>query len=362
MTFAVMAANAHAPARPADEIVGGDVAEMVRRVAPVAHAFAGKTIVVSGAAGFLGRQLASVLAELNDHVLEEPCRMIGLDKAHGGATSGRRDWRLVTCDVTAPLTLDERVDFVVHLAGIPEPRQYGLHPLETIEVATTGTRNVLDLARASAARVLFTSSSEVYGDPAAVPTPETYRGLVESLGPRACYDNSKRLGETLCWVFHDKFGVDSVIVRPFNVFGPGMAETDERVLPSFARSIAGNRPLRIFGTGNQTRTYCYVVDAIVGMFLALVRGRSGQAYNIGNSAPELSVLELADRLGRHLGRPLERVIVARPESYPGDEPSRRCPDLTKSRDELGYAPAIDLDEGLNRFLAWFRLAHGGARR
>jgi len=246
------------------------------------------------------------------------------------------------------------VHYILQAAGIASPYYYRAYPLETLEVAVSGTKNMLELARKKGSRILFFSSSEIYGDPDPkhVPTPESYRGNVSCQGPRACYDESKRLGETLCYVYHHKFGVPVCAVRPFNVYGPGMQETDYRVLPNFASRIKGGRPLKLYGSGRQTRTFCYVTDAVVGFLLILLKGVPGEAYNIGNPKPELSMLELARRIGAVLERPLKHETVEYPDSYPADEPNRRCPDIAKARLQLGYEPVVDLDEGLRRFLRW----------
>jgi UDP-glucuronate decarboxylase len=210
---------------------------------------------------------------------------------------------------------------------------------------------------------LFFSSSEIYGDPDPkhVPTPESYRGNVSCLGPRACYDESKRLGETLCLIFHELYGVPTRMVRPFNVYGPGMQETDYRVLPNFGSRIIGKRPLLIYGTGQQTRTFCYVTDAITGFMKALLNGSPGQAYNIGNPVPEISMLELAKALERVVGRGLEVQLIEYPDSYPADEPQRRCPDISKAALQLSYKPVVGLDEGLKRFIDWASTHYTGAR-
>lgn len=343
-----------------------DVAEVVANLGQAATAFAGKTVVLSGAGGFLGRYLTAVFAALNEGGLDPPCRLLALDNflttaGDGTALPGGPGVELVRQDVTQPYAPDGPVHFVVHAAGIASPYYYRKYPLETLEVATTGTRRLLDLAQAHGARFLFFSSSEIYGDPdpAHVPTPESYRGNVSCLGPRACYDESKRLGETLTRVFHDHHGLDGRIVRPFNVYGPGMAERDYRVLPNFASRIKGGRPLRVYGTGAQTRTFCYVTDAVTGFVLALLRGVPGEAYNVGAARPEVSMLDLVAAIERVLGRavPLERVEY--PDSYPADEPMRRCPDLTKARRQLDYAPRVELDDGLGRFMTWALDAYTG---
>jgi len=226
--------------------------------------------------------------------------------------------------------------------------------LNALDVAIQGTRNMLELAQSNSARFVFFSSSEIYGDPDPrhIPIPESYRGNVSSQGPRACYDESKRVGETLCYIYHDSFGVSANVIRPFNVFGPGMQATDYRVLPNFAHQIKIGAPLNIYGTGQQTRTFCYVADAIVGFMLVFLRGVPGEAYNIGNPKPELSVLDLAKRIESVLGHEVEYRVIEHPDSYPADEPNRRCPDIRKAELQLDYAPAIQFDEGLRRFLEW----------
>jgi UDP-glucuronate decarboxylase len=198
------------------------------------------------------------------------------------------------------------------------------------------------------------SSSEIYGDPDPrhVPTPESYRGNVACQGPRACYDEGKRVGETLCHIFHERFGTRINTVRPFNVYGPGMLKDDYRVLPNFAsRIVAGDR-LKVYGTGAQTRTYCYVTDAVTGFFKALLKGVPGEVYNIGCTGPEVSVLDLVRAIERVLGRSVAYDVIEHPDSYPADEPLRRCPDIRKATLQLGYAPRIGLEEGLGRFLTW----------
>jgi UDP-glucuronate decarboxylase len=255
------------------------------------------------------------------------------------------------------------VDYIVHAAGIASPYYYRKYPLETLEVATLGTKHLLEMARAHPVNgVLFFSSSEIYGNPDAqhVPTPESYNGNVSCLGPRACYDESKRLGETLCLIFHEQFGVPTTMVRPFNVYGPGMSEADYRVMPNFASRIIGRRPLQLYGTGKQTRTFCYITDAMVGFFKALLNGARGQAYNIGNSAPELSMLELAQAFQRVMRRQLAIKRIEYPDVYPSDEPQRRCPDLTKASRHLGYHPIVGLPQGVSRLMKWAVRAYTGS--
>jgi UDP-glucuronate decarboxylase len=322
---------------------------------------AGKHILLTGGRGFLGRYFTAVLHALNERYLGgSPVRVTVLDNFISAGEAGRdlpdlphvtfRQW-----DVIKPYPEGDRIDFIMHAAGIASPAHYRAHPLETLEVATTGLRNSLDLAKKNpGCKLVFFSSSEIYGDPTEgnVPTPETYKGHVACLGPRACYDESKRLGETLCQIYAQQFGVHAMIIRPFNVYGPGMQATDYRVLPNFAARIALGEPLEVYGNGKQTRTYCYVADAIGGFLRVLLHGKAGEPYNIGNPSPEISVNVLAGACMNAVGRDVPVEIKPHPASYPADEPNRRCPNISKAQRELGYTPRIALDDGLRRFFSW----------
>ena len=336
-----------------------DVHEIVGGLRELAPALEGKHLLLTGGRGFLGRYFTAALAHLNATVLARPLTMTVVDNLITAGVEGSREESLphttfIRHDITQPLTLEHAPDYILHAAGIASPFYYRAYPLETLEVAVTGTRRMLELARESRARIIFFSSSEIYGDPdpRAVPIVESYRGNVSCQGPRACYDESKRLGETLCYIFHDRFGVSVSTVRPFNVYGPGMQESDYRVLPNFASRIKARQPLQVYGAGNQTRTFCYVSDAIVGFLRAMVKGVPGEAYNIGNPEPELSMVDLVRELEAVLGRSIPHQLATYPDSYPADEPQRRCPDIRKARLQLGYAPRVELHEGLRRFMDW----------
>lgn len=347
----------------------GDIREIAGLLGDDAKAFEDATVLLCGGAGFLGRYFASLLAHLNESRLAKPCRVIICDNLITSGQAGRqlakRDgFRFLAHDIITPLALDEPVDYVIQAAGIASPYYYRKYPLETLEVATVGTRRMLEFGLQHPLKgFLFFSSSEIYGDPDPrfVPTPETYRGNISCLGPRACYDESKRLGETLCQIFHERHGVPASIVRPFNVYGPGMQETDYRVLPNFASRILSHEPLHIYGAGSQTRTFCYVTDAVAGFLKVLLRGRRGEAYNIGNPVPEVSMLDLAKTLEDVVGRPLGIECVEYPDTYPGDEPQRRCPDISKATAELSYRPMVELQEGLRRFMGWAQRSYRAGR-
>ncbi len=349
---------------PPADLAQEDADTIVKNLGADAQRFAGKTILLSGGAGFLGRHFVAVFRRLNARVLDRPCKVISADNYITGeqatsADDGYHDPNIVNvwADVSYPLPVREDLHFIMHAAGVASPVYYMKYPLETIESAVQGSKNLLELARRNPKLegFLFFSSSEIYGDPdpSAVPTPETYHGYVSSVGPRACYDESKRLGETISTVYQQRYGVPVSIVRPFNVFGPGMKHNDRRVVPMFTYEALNGRALPVHGDGQQTRTFCYITDAITGFLKTLLKGKPGEAYNIGNANNEISMRDLA-RLFAELVPGSSLKTIPYPETYPGGEPQRRCPDLTKAAQHLGYASAIDLREGLTRFIAWAR--------
>jgi UDP-glucuronate decarboxylase len=345
----------------ADFIVYEDLRNVLERISDCAGILAGRTLVIAGGAGFLGSYLTAVLHLLNREVLREPCTVFVLDNYIVGREQNRiigiEDGHIsfVTQDVRDPLEVAGDVHYVIHAAGIASPIYYRKFPVEAIESAVWGAKNLLELARAkNVGGFLFFSSSEIYGDPAPeyIPTPETYWGNVSCNGPRACYDESKRLAETLCMTYRQRWGVPVKIVRPFNVYGPGMRPDDGRVIPTFLVQALSGEPLRVHGTGTQSRAFCYVSDAVAGFFKVLLCGKSGEVYNVGNDREEISMLALA-RLVTELfpNRPVIQ-LVEYPDAYPRDEIRRRVPDLTKIRTQLGYEPLVDLASGLRRTLGW----------
>ena len=360
--------------RAADEVVAADMVDMAARLEPVLHGMEGARLLMTGGAGFLGHAIVQLVAHWNREHAALPIETTVVDNY----VRGMPDWlaeldghdgiRCVTADATQPLPDDvPDQDYVVHAASIASPTFYRRFPLETMDANVTGLRLLLDrsVAQAQAGHpltaFLFFSSSEIYGDPPPehIPTPEAYRGNVSCTGPRACYDESKRYGETLAVTFARHYDVPVRVVRPFNNYGPGLRLGDKRVLPDFARDVLAGEDIVMHSDGTPTRTFCYVADAVVGYLLALAHGRDGEAYNIGRQEPEVSMNELARRtveLGRELVDYRGRV-VRRPsdeDAYLTDNPIRRRPDISKARAELGYEPIIDLDEGLRRSMIWYR--------
>ncbi|AHD08358.1 NAD-dependent epimerase/dehydratase family protein [Phaeobacter gallaeciensis] len=340
-----------------------EIQRIVERLGTNAQRFSGKTILLAGGAGFLGKHFLKVFQKLNQEVLHKPCKVISVDNYITGTQnlddSIANDPQImqVWADVTHPLPVREDIDFIIHGAGIASPVYYMRYPLETIESAVHGTRNLLNLAASNKELegFLFFSSSEIYGDPdpRAVPIKEDYYGNVSTVGPRACYDESKRLGETLCTIYQEHHGVPTKIVRPFNVFGPGMGHNDRRVIPMFTYQSLNGRTIPVHGTGLQTRTFCYITDAIYGFLMTLLQGELGEAYNIGNPDNEISMNELAAMYPRLVPGATFSTIDY-PDTYPAGEPNRRCPDITKARETFGYTAEVNVEDGLHRFIDWAR--------
>lgn len=344
-------------------LVQQDINQIVSLIKKEAKDFEAKTILISGGSGFLGSYFLGVFERLNEKVFKKPCRVISIDNhitSHKeNILGGFTDKNIIFKhhDIREPIKISGEVDYIIHAAGIASPVYYTKYPLETIGVATIGAANLFELARQKKVKsFLFFSSSEIYGDPDPkfIPTPETYRGNVSSIGPRACYDESKRLGETLSLVYHRLYGIPVKIVRPFNVYGPGMKPDDHRVMPKFLTNALKGEALPVHGSGRQTRTYCYISDAVAGFIKALLSKREGEVYNIGNNKNEINLLQLAKLVAELFHHKIKVVRIPYPPDYPADEPNRRCPDITKARNNLGYKPMIDIRDGLARLIIWYR--------
>jgi len=337
-------------------------------------AMAGQRLLITGGAGFLGYYLVQAVLHWNRNcTLPRQIDLTVCDNYLRGMPTWLTELRdepsltLLAHNVTDPLPAElPPFAYLIHAAGIASPIFYRQHPLETMDANIGGLRMLLDYSvrqaeqRHTIAGFLFFSSSEVYGDPPPdqIPTREDYRGNVSCTGPRACYDESKRYGETLCVTFYRQFGLPIKVARPFNNYGPGLKLTDRRVIPDFASDILAGRDILMYSDGSPTRTFCYTADAIVGYYKILVRGRRGEAYNIGTETPEICVLELAQRMieqGRDLfgyrGRLIRQSSLDR--DYLVDNPTRRCPNIDKARRDLNYEPSISLEEGLRRSLIWY---------
>lgn len=343
--------------------IPSDIDEIVQRLSKSLEKLCGKKILITGAAGFLGRYFVAALQQFNSSVAN-PISIVALDNyitsEHVKKNDERRidpniEW--IYGDASIAASLPDEFDYVLHAAGIASPEHYRANPLETISVAVDVTRDILEAARKNQSRVLFFSSSEIYGDPFPefIPTNEEYRGNVSTRGPRACYDESKRMGETLCWIYQTYFQVHVSVARPFNVYGPGMMPKDYRVLPNFAASWARGETLKVYGHGKQTRTFCYITDAIVGFFSILIDGIEPNVYNVGNPLPEISIADLAKLVTEILNEEIGIETINYPATYPEDEPNRRCPDISRISTILNYQPQVSLEEGLTRFFEWAKI-------
>jgi len=356
-------------------IVAEDLERMSIRLGSVFSKMSGDELLITGGAGFLGYYMVQApLAWNKANPTREPIRV----NIHDNFLRGMPDWlanlddanlRTVTRSVLDPLPADEPLfDWIIHAASVASPIFYRKHPIETMDANVDGLRLLLDHMKDRSETTqpvkgfAFFSTSEIYGDPEPefIPTAETYRGSVSCTGPRACYDESKRYGETLCVNFAKQYNLPIGIIRPFNNYGPGLRIDDGRVLPDFARDVLNQRDIVMLSDGGATRTFCYVADAVTGYYLILGNSEkhTGESFNVGTDVPEISMRELAERVSR-VGAELfdysGSVVVKSSEDpeYLTDNPDRRCPELTKSRTLLGYDPEIGVDEGLQRALIWY---------
>ena len=335
---------------------------------------AGKNLLITGGAGFLGYYLVHAALHFNKYAgREQPISVTVWDSFIRGRPAWLTDLQgtphltVAMQDLIEPLPRPmPDFQWIIHAAGIASPPFYRKYPLKTIDANINGLRNLLEYSVAQSERgkpvegFLFNSSSEIYGDPSPdfIPTPEHYRGLVSCTGPRACYDESKRFGETLCVVFAQQHGIPTKIARPFNNYGPGLKITDKRVISDFAREVFAGRDLVMYSDGKPTRTFCYSADSITGYYKVLVKGHPGEPYNVGTETPEISMAELAQKIistaGELFGYTGKLVRKPNPEAdYLVDNPNRRCPNIDKGRAHLGYNPGIHVDEGLRRSLIWY---------
>jgi nucleoside-diphosphate-sugar epimerase len=305
--------------------------------------------IVAGGAGFIGSHLCAALLERDvsvtcvDNMLTGSERNIAQLRSHPC-------FGFVHQDVCSPLAELPRADAIFHLASPASVRDYLALPLETLRVNTIGTLNLLDLARQTGAQFLYTSTSEVYGDPREHPQTESYWGNVNPNGPRSVYDESKRLGEAATMAYWRTYGLDARAVRIFNTYGPHSRPDDGRIVPNFITQALQHQPLTIYGDGLQTRSYCYISDLVEGIWAAMfTAGTSGEVFNLGNP-DEYTVFEFAQVVATHVGSNAGIVHGELPE----DDPMRRRPDIRKAKMMLGWEPKVDLATGIDHTIDWFR--------
>jgi dTDP-glucose 4,6-dehydratase len=305
--------------------------------------------VVTGGAGFLGSHLC-------DRLLAEGWEVLAVDNFVTGAAenvghlSKNTKFKLENEDVSknGALQVEGEVSYVLHFASPASPPDYLKHPVATMMVGSVGTQNALELALRKKAKFFMASTSECYGDPEMSPQTEEYWGHVNSVGPRAVYDEAKRFSEAMTMAYHRHHGVDTRIVRIFNTYGPRMRLNDGRALPNFVFQALSGQALTIYGDGKQTRSFCYVDDLIDGIYKLMLSGEH-MPVNIGNPQ-EITILEFAEHIRKHFDNAPEIIFAPLPQ----DDPKRRCPDISKAKRILKWEPKINLEEGLKRTLAYFK--------
>ena len=333
-----------------------DIEEIIKNLTFYKLNFAGKNFLISGANGFLGKYFIKTIIELNKKS-KKKAKIIAIDLKFDNSNIFKdKNVVKIKKDINNIHKINYKCNYVLHAAGIPSPKHYYNKPIDAIFTSITGTKKLLEYSKKNKSRFFFFSSSEIYGNPDKknIPTKETYNGNVSCIEDRSCYDEGKRVGETLCYFYHIKQKVDVAIFRPFNVFGPGMPKNDYRVFPRFFNSIKKKKPITIFKSGKQTRTFCYVTDAITAMFLVIMDGQKF-VYNIGNDKPELKMLELYKIIKKNIGNHIKSKNINYPKNYPQVEPQRRRPNIDKIKNELKFKNFVSIDEAVKRFYRWSKI-------
>jgi UDP-glucuronate decarboxylase len=312
--------------------------------------FQGQRVLVTGGAGFLGSWICESLIHMSANVICLDNLASGLRSNISHLMESSR-FHFIEHDISEPICFEDRLDLVIHMASRASPFEFEHYPIEILKANTIGLMNSLDIAKTHEARILYTSTSETYGNPTIVPTPESYNGNVNSIGPRGCYDEAKRCGEAYVMAYKKQYGLDTRIARIFNTYGPRIRWDGiyARAVPRFIDQAMNDRPITIFGDGTQTRSFTYVTDQIEGLLrLAAMDEAGGSVINIGNDK-ETKIIDMArmvlDITGSASG------ITYHP--LPEDDPLRRRPDITKARDILAWGPKVALDEGLRHTVEWF---------
>jgi len=328
-----------------DEIVRKDVENLVKEFG---SSFSGKRILVTGGAGFLGSWLCDVTVESSGKVdcLDNFSTSTNKNIEH---LKGRMT---VIASNVEDASLSENYDYIFDFSSRASPDEYIHHPIETLTASSIGTMKMLELAKKGNSILAHASTSEIYGDPQVVPTPESYYGYTNSIGIRSCYDEGKRFAEALCMAYFRQNKVNVRMTRIFNSYGPRIRADGlyGRALPRFISQALRGEPITIYGDGKQTRSFCYVTDTIRGILkLATIRGSGGLIVNIGNPN-EMTILDLAQKIIQHTKSNSD--IVFSPLMQ--DDPKRRCPSITRAKEILGWSPVVGLDEGLERTIIWFK--------
>ncbi len=327
-----------------------DIEEIIRNLGKISKSIGDKNVLVTGGAGFLGSWICEVL-------VEQGAKVTCLDNLASGLESNissmrdKGNFKFIEHDITQPIFFDVPIDVVMHLASRASPFEFEKYPIQILKANTLGIWVALGIAKEHGARFLYTSTSEIYGDANEIPTTEEYRGNVNPIGPRSCYDEAKRCGESYVIAYKNQHGLDTRIARIFNTYGPRMRAEGVygRVIPRFVEQALGNNPITIFGEGTQTRSFCYVTDQVEGLLkLAFSEGAKGEVVNIG-STKEITILSLA-KLINELTNSSSKMEF---HPLPKDDPQRRNPDISKAKKLLGWGPKVELEVGLMRTIERF---------
>lgn len=314
--------------------------------------FKGKKILLLGSDGFLGKYFVEYFC----YLLKKDIKLY-LDCVDNNISSKQFNYKknnfikFYKSDVMN-FNSKKKYDITIFLAGIASPTIYKKYPIESLEVSYLGAKKFLEKSKNDKSEFVFFSSSEIYGNPNIlnIPTKESYYGNVNSFGPRSCYDEGKRVGETLCYIYKTYFKTKVKIIRPFNVFGPGMSKNDDRVIPRFIRALKKNKPLKIYNHGRQTRSFCYITDAMLGFIKVIVKGKLGEIYNVGNDNEEISMNKLANLIKIISNKKIKIKNINYPSNYPSNEPMRRCPNLRKIKTDTNFKLYYDLKTSLKKFI------------
>jgi dTDP-glucose 4,6-dehydratase len=308
-----------------------------------------KRVLVTGGAGFIGSHLIDLLLKENFEVI---CvdNLISGKKANVAQHGKSGEFTFIEADVSKDNLNLKDIDYIFHLASPASPVDYQKFPLETALANSQGTLNILRLAKRQNAKFLLASTSEVYGDPLEHPQKETYWGNANSFGPRSCYDESKRFAETLTYIFLHEDGVDARIIRIFNTYGPRMRKNDGRVISNFINQALKDKPITVYGKGDQTRSFCFVSDMVNGIKKAMFEEKTkGEIFNLGNPE-EYTIFDLAEKIKKKLNSESEIVF----KDLPKDDPMQRKPDITKAKEKLDWEPKVSVDDGLEKTTEYYK--------
>ncbi len=306
-----------------------------------------KTVLITGGAGFIGSHLCEFLLDVGYKVIAMDNLITGNLK-NIEHLRGNKNFTFINHDISKHITFNDELNFVLHFASPASPVDYQKIPIQTLKAGSLGTHNTLGLALAKKARYMLASTSEVYGDPLVNPQPESYLGNVNPIGIRGCYDEAKRFAEALTMAYHRIHKLDTKIVRIFNTYGPKMRKDDGRAVPNFINQALSNKPITVYGSGKQTRSFCYISDLIDGIYKLMI-SNINEPINLGNPE-EHKILEFAELI-RVMTKSNSKIVF---KPLPVDDPHVRCPDISKAKKELNWKPKISLKEGLKETINWFK--------